>query len=161
MLIGLLWDDDAPPPAAGVVGDVEGTDAAGEQTPADPAATPAPDAAPQTPGSVEPPVEPPVTGETPPPEPDLGTPVAVFNSTSVQGLAADAAETLEDAGWTEVEPANFTGGSLAVSTVRYGDPAVEVSARAVADALGITAVELAESDAVDGIEVVLELDYTR
>jgi hypothetical protein len=97
---------------------------------------------------------------TPEVEPDLGTPVLVLNSTSVAGLASEAAADLEDAGWTAVSSGNYTGGTLAGSTVRYASADLEASARAVATELGIAAVELDDSDAGDGIEVVLELDFT-
>lgn len=96
---------------------------------------------------------------TPAPAPDLDTPVIVYNATSTSGLAAAAVGTLEDAGWTDATPADFTGASLTASTVLYGAPELESSARAAAEALGIATVELAETDAVDGIEIVLESDF--
>jgi hypothetical protein len=118
------------------------------------------------PAATEPPAtEPPATQapappvETPAPTPDLATPVTVFNSTSVSGLAADAADRLTEAGWSDVGSGNYPGGTLPSSTVFYGTADLEVSARAVADVLGIDVVELAESDTTDGIEVVLERDF--
>jgi hypothetical protein len=83
----------------------------------------------------------------------------VLNSTSVQGLAAEAAEQLEDAGWSDVGSGNYPGGTLPASTVYYAAADLEVSARAVAEVLGIDAVELAENDTTEGIEVVLERDF--
>ncbi|WP_298461733.1 LytR C-terminal domain-containing protein [uncultured Cellulomonas sp.] len=165
VVVNLVWDEREPAPSAqgtaeAPAGDGTVTEGATPETPAaDPTGTPAP-VEPTTPAP-EPTPEP--TPEPPPPapEPDLATPVSVFNSTSVTGLAADAAEQLEDAGWTEVEAANYTGGTLPSSTVSYAGPELEVSARAVAAVLGITTVQLAESDAVDGIQVVLERDFAR
>jgi hypothetical protein len=153
-VVALVWDDRAP---ESTTTDVVAAPEA-EETPA-PTGEPAPTTT--EPEATEPPTTPPAV-ETPPPpapEPDLGTPVTVFNSTSVQGLAADAAGQLEDAGWSEVESGNYPGGTLPASTVFYGTAELEVSARAVAEVLGIDAVQLAESDATDGIEVVLERDF--
>jgi LytR cell envelope-related transcriptional attenuator len=155
VVVALVWDERGPgtTPATDVAAPAA-TDAA--PTEPDPAATepPATEAAP-----VEPTPVPPVETPPPPPEPDLATPVVVFNSTSVQGLAADAAEQLADAGWSDVDSGNYPGGTLAASTVFYAAAELEVSARAVAEVLGIDVVELAESDATDGIEVVLERDF--
>ncbi|NMR20305.1 LytR C-terminal domain-containing protein [Cellulomonas fimi] len=122
-----------------------------------PAETPAESAAPEE-TTAPPPPPPPVETPEPEPEPDLGTAVVVYNSTSRSGLAASAAGVLEDAGWEAVSAANYTGGTLPSSTVRYGSSELEVTARAAAAELGIDTVEL-DGD-VDGIEVVLENDYT-
>ena len=167
-LVGYVWDEREPAPSAQGPGAATGepaTDApAGVGT--DPGASPSP------------------LGE-----PDLASPVRVVNATSVRGLAAEVAERLRAAGWTEVSTGNYAGEDLATSTVRYAAPELEASARAVADELGITAVELAgaddagaatddaeaddassEDDAgsdddaaeaaeIEGIEVVLEADF--
>ena len=104
--------------------------------------------------------------QTPPPTPepaatpDLATPIVVFNSTSRSGLAGSAAEVLTAAGWESATSANYTGETLKSSTVIYGSAELEVTARAAADALGITTIQLAEVDTVTGLEVVLESDYT-
>jgi LytR cell envelope-related transcriptional attenuator len=157
VLVAYVWDERGPTPSAGTgdaAPDAVATEASPTETaPAEPAPTEPPAGeAPAAPTPVE-------TTPAPPPSPDLGTPVTVFNSTSVQGLAADAADRLEDAGWSEVASGNYPGGTLPSSTVFYGSAELEVSARAVAEVLGISAVELAESDATDGIEVVLERDF--
>jgi cytoskeletal protein RodZ len=149
-LVGYVWEDRAPTPSA------QGT--AG-QAPQGTTPPPSPsDAAPEESPRPEPTTDAP-TATTPAPAPDLSTPVSVVNSTTVPGLAADAAGQLEAAGWTEVVFGNFTG-TLPASTVRYATAEQEGSARAVADTLGIDTVELAADDAVGGIEVVLEADYT-
>jgi cytoskeletal protein RodZ len=154
-VVALVWDERGPgaTPTADVAAE-PGAEAT-EPAPTEPAPT---DTAPPAtePPATTPPAE---TPPPPPPEPDLETPVTVFNSTSVQGLAADAAGQLEDAGWSEVDSGNYPGGTLPASTVFYGTAELEVSARAVAEVLGIDVVELAESDATDGIEVVLERDF--
>ena len=85
----------------------------------------------------------------------------VLNSTSTGGLAGRARDTLEAAGWTNVATGNFSG-TLPASTVFYAedDDELEASARAVAEELGITNVELDAARATDPITVVLEADFT-
>jgi len=160
VVVDLVWGDDAPTPSAQgtsqtlVPQDTPTPDTATQDgTPEEPAT------APTTPAPVVTTTAPAPVEEPPAPEPDLDAPVSVVNSTSVTGLAARAADRLEDAGWTEVVAGNYRGGTLASSTVLYAGPDLEVSARAVADVLGITAVELAESDDAEGIQVVLERDF--
>ncbi len=152
VVIGFLWDEREAAPTA-QPGSAVSEPAAADDPATEPGAEEPTDAAPAPTPSAS------ATEEPPAPEPDLGTPVVVLNSTSVAGLASEAAEELTDAGWTAVRSGNFPGGTLPGSTVRYAAVDLEASARAVADALGIATVELAESDATDGIEVVLELDY--
>ena len=141
-LVGYVWDEREPAPSAQGSGPAGGAPAGEAAAGAvDPGATASP---------------------SPQGEPDLAAPVSVVNATSVQGLAAEVAQRLRDAGWTEVSTGNYAGEGLATSTVRYGAPELEASARAVADELGITAVEAAEAGddvAIEGIEVVLEGDF--
>ena len=168
VVIGLLWDERRAAPLAGAsepAAIAESSPPAAEQPPTEPAA-PADGEAPADPGTtadptagVEPPAAVPNAAPTPVPTADLATPVTVLNATGVAGLAAATADRLEDAGWTRVGSGNFTGGTLPGSTVRYPTADLEASARAVATELGITAVELAGPDAVDGIQVVLEGDF--
>jgi hypothetical protein len=159
VVIGFVWTGRGVAPSAQPTTEVsESTGAtdpeatAGTAAPTEPEPTPA-----ETTAAPEPSATP-----TPAPtaEPDLGTPVLVLNSTSVSGLASAAAAELEDAGWTAVSSGNFRGGTLPASTVRYASADLEASARAVATELGITAVELADPDAGEAIEVVLEADFT-
>ena len=148
--VELVWDGRR----AGPVAEPDDLVVEGEATPTESApATPDPSA---TPTPVEP--VPTTTTPPPPPEPDLSTPVTVLNSTSVQGLAAEAAGRLEEAGWTQIDAGNYPGGTLPSSTVFYGSAELAVSARAVAEALGISAVEPPES-ATTAIEVVLERHF--
>lgn len=116
----------------------------------------------ETPDATEPtePVEPevPVEPETPvePPAPvaDTATPVRVLNATSRQGVAAGAAETLAEAGWTDVVADNFTGTRPSGSLVYYKDADSEDEAREVAQLLGITEV-LEAPNLVGPVSVVL------
>jgi len=160
VVIGFLWDERQAAPTATDAGSVSEPAPVADATdaPAEPEATTSPDTPAPEPTPAPPSPEP-TADPTPEPTPDLSTPVLVLNSTSVRGLAADAADRLEDAGWSDVDSGNFTGGSLPGSAVRYAAAELEASARAVADALGIATVELAEDDAPDGIEVVLEADF--
>nr|WP_237728356.1 LytR C-terminal domain-containing protein [Cellulomonas sp. APG4] len=112
-----------------------------------------------TEGATEEP-EPEVTEEAPPPEPDLALPVEVFNATNRSGLAGRAGDTLEGAGFTSVTTGNWDQADPAASVVRYPPDETGVTAataQAVADALGIAAVE--ESAEATGIVVVLMDDF--
>ena len=101
-------------------------------------ATPPPDTAPTgattepgTPGQPPPPAPtttttaapPPATGAPPPPAPQppppTAEPVRVYNNSTIQGLAARAAEDFRRAGWTVVEVSNYPGGILPTSTVYF------------------------------------------
>lgn len=97
--------------------------------------------------------------ETPAAPADLTSPVVVLNATTTPGLASGAVAVLEDAGWTDASANDFTGAPLDSSTVFYASADLEVTARAAAEELGIGAVELAENDTVEGIEIVLEGDF--
>ncbi len=125
--------------------------------------TPAPTAtAPQTPGAeptgeeTEPAGEQePTQEETSAPAPDFATTVTVYNAAGIQGLAAKGAERLEQAGFTEVVPTNFTGTKPEASTVYYASEEDSTTASVVASALGISAVELDPAQAPSGVVVVL------
>ncbi|WNB85277.1 LytR C-terminal domain-containing protein [Cellulomonas sp. ATA003] len=149
VVVNLVWGERTPTPSAQGTGVVVGADEApADDTGADdpsspPVAEPEPTAAP-----------------VPSPEPDLEVPVQVLNATSVVGLAARAAEQLEDAGWTQVSTDNYAGTPVPSSRVTYAAPDLEVSARAVADVLGIETTVLARGGAADGVVVVLEQDVT-
>jgi len=124
------------------------TDAASESPPETPAVTPS-----------EIPAQTPSVTPTPTPTADLSTPVVVFNSTSRSGLAATAVKALKAAGWKSATPKNYTGGTLASSTVLYSSAELEASAQAAAKVLGITTVTPAKAGAVTGLQIVLESDY--
>jgi hypothetical protein len=100
--------------------------------------------------------------ETPTPEvpaADLTRSVVVENATNTSGLAAGAAGTLEDAGFTAVDTGNWDGDSPAASTVYYPAPADQGTAQAVAAALGIATVQESADVAGDVVRVVLADDF--
>ncbi len=119
---------------------------AGPTDPADPAATPSP--------TPEPTPEPP-----PPPPADPARQVDVFNATNRSGLAGNAAERLEDAGFTDVSALNWDGDDPAASVVYYGAPTDVTTAQLVGSTLGIAQVVQDAALAPDGIVVVLAADF--
>lgn len=134
-----------PPPAATAA--AEPTADAGAATPdatdavtpdaepADEATTePADEATDEATAEPEEPVEPPAEVA------DTTTSIRVLNATGRSGVAAGAAETLTDAGWSDVVADNFTGTEPTSSLVYFKDSTSEASAREVAQLLGITQV---------------------
>jgi hypothetical protein len=93
------------------------------------------------------------------PTPLFATPVTVYNSTSIRGLAAQGAAALKGAGFTKVTAENFTGKKPKTSTVFYASDDLKVTAEAAAASLGITTVTLSPPDAANGIAVVLVSDF--
>lgn len=67
--------------------------------------------------------------------------VRVFNNSTVSGLAAETATTLESSGWTVSETGNYSTGNVAKTTVYYsaGSSAEKQAAQEIATELGITA----------------------
>lgn len=113
--------------------------------------TPEPEATPEP----EPEPEP-----TPEPEPlDQAVAVQVLNGAGVSGLAGRTVEVLVAAGWTAVEPGNYTSAEPSSSTVFYASPELADEAAAIAQQLGIEPVtELAD---VSSIVVVLRPDFSE
>ncbi len=105
------------------------------------------------------------SGETPPPpaEPapragadaDRTTPVVVLNSTRTSGLAASAAEGLEEGGWSVAETGDQPGGSVPITLVRYRDAEQEATARAVAGSLGGSPAVEQDASAKPGVVTVI------
>ena len=118
-------------PTDGTDGDTE--EVTGAETP-DTAEPAEPTTEPEIPVEPETPVEPPVAAV------DTTTAVRVLNATGRQGVAAGAAETLTDAGWTDVVADNYTGTRPSSSLVYFKDSDSEAEAREVAQLLGITEV---------------------
>lgn len=87
---------------------------------------------------VEPPAEPEVPVEPETPVVDTSTAVRVLNATGRSGVAAGAAGTLTDAGWSDVVADNFTGTRPTSSLVYFKSSESEAAAREVAQLLGIT-----------------------
>lgn len=106
--------------------------------------------------------EPTTPATTPPPAPtaDLTREVEVFNSTNTSGLAASAAERVEEAGFTSVTPGNWQGEDPDASVVYYPVAADIATAQAVAAALGIGSVQESAEEAGERIVVVLASDYS-
>lgn len=103
--------------------------------------------------------EAPATEDTPEPTPDLAADVRVLNAANVSGLAAGAAEQLEDAGFTAVTTGNGTAGGSTASTVFYATPELAVTAQQVGTTLGITNVVESADVAGDGVVVLLLRDF--
>ncbi len=72
---------------------------------------------------------------------DYNVKISVLNGTGTQGLAAEKVSELADAGFPGATAANAEGWVTQVPTVYYEDPALEASAQAVGEALGITNVQ--------------------
>lgn len=69
--------------------------------------------------------------------------VTVLNGTATRGLATRAIEQLNEAGWTQnITPGNASATDVATTTVYYEDPSQEGAARGLAEALGITNIQL-------------------
>lgn len=86
---------------------------------------------------------------------DYGAEVAVLNNSGVDGLAGESAELLEGHGFTHVFAENAQEWTTEVNTVYYADPAMENTAKRVAELLGIDAVEHYEAASADGAVVVI------
>ncbi|WP_263120898.1 LytR C-terminal domain-containing protein [Cellulomonas fimi] len=103
--------------------------------------------------------EPPATEEAPAPTADLAQAIEVLNAANRNGLAADAADQLGTAGFTSVTAGNGSASTADVTTVFYATPELQVTAQAVADALGITTVTESADVADGGIVVLLRSDF--
>ena len=110
----------------------------------------------EAPVTEEPPAEEP-TPEAPPI--DQSVTVSVLNGAGRQGLAGRVAETLTTAGWTSVEPGNYTSAQPQTSAVYYASADLAPAAQAVAETLGIATVQ--ELGEVTSITVVLRSDFAE
>lgn len=101
------------------------------------------------------------TTTAPPPSPaavDRAVPVRVLNNSLVPGLAARTATQLQSDGWANVTSGNYSGGTVAKTTVYYGDsPGEREAAQAIAQELGATAEPKTggPGDTVTGVIVIL------
>jgi LytR cell envelope-related transcriptional attenuator len=68
-------------------------------------------------------------------------PVRVLNNSTVSGLAAQTAKTLESDGWTVGETGNYSDGSVSATTVYFtsSSPTEKQAATEIAATLGVTA----------------------
>lgn len=144
-------------------GDDEPSAAPSEATPAEPSEEPSDETEP--PDDEEPSEEP--EEETTEPEPeesengldedvDETTTVSVLNGSGVDGLAAQAASQLGEAGFTSVSAGDYGSGSPEVTTLYYRNSDLEATAQAVADELGISAITEAAS-ATENVEIAIVL----
>lgn len=100
------------------------------------------------------------TPEAPPPPPlDQARPVDVFNATNRSGLAGNASDRLEAAGFTDVSALNWDGDEPAASIVYYATANDITTAQLVGQTLGIAQLVESAADAPEGIVVVLADDY--
>lgn len=125
------------------------------KAPSGEASTPAKSTEPSDETSSESAESPEPTSEAPTPEVDLTTGVTVYNAAGIKGLAASTVTTLEGAGFTNVTGTNFSGTKPDVSTVYYASDDQKATADLVAETVGLDTVTQSESDADDGISVVL------
>ncbi|MGL5858373.1 MAG: LytR C-terminal domain-containing protein [Angustibacter sp.] len=102
----------------------------------------------------------PSTSVKPRPKPsvtaDKTTPITVLNDTGITGLAARAAKSLEEQGWTVESTGNYQGDQPSTA-VFYPDSAQKATASALVDDLG--GGEVKQSSDFDGITIVLGNDY--
>ncbi len=100
------------------------------------------------------------TPEPPPPPPlNQARPVDVFNATNRSGLAGNASDRLQAAGFTDVSALNWDGEDPASSIVYYPTADDITTAQTVAQTLGIGQVVESATEAPEGIVVVLATDY--
>ena len=97
----------------------------------------------------------------PPPPPALNQarPVDVYNATNRSGLAGNASDRLQAAGFTDVSALNWDGDDPAASIVYYATADDVTTAQTVAQTLGIAQVVESATEAPEGIVVVLATDY--
>ncbi|MEV0249378.1 LytR C-terminal domain-containing protein [Nocardia sp. NPDC050712] len=98
--------------------------------------------------------------ETPAPAPaatvNRAVPVQVLNNSMVAGLASKTAAELTANGWTNVSAANYAGGTIAKSTVYYGNTAGEKEAALqIANELGVSAEPKSGGISDAGVVVIL------
>lgn len=122
-----------------------------------PVESPGPDATAEAPATPAPEETTPEATTAPPAGPVQSTAVTVLNGTGRSGLAATKANALKAAGWTAVTPDNYKG-TRTTSVVLYATPELQVTAQAVADALGVATIEQSD-DAKGAIVVALLKDY--
>lgn len=100
------------------------------------------------------------TPEPPPPPPlNQARPVDVYNATNRSGLAGNASDRLEAAGFTDVSALNWDGDDPAASIVYYATADDVTTAQTVAQTLGIAQVVESATEAPEGVVVVLAADY--
>ena len=94
----------------------------------------------------------------------LSVPLRIYNNSTIQGLAARAAEDFRRAGWPVEEVGNYPGGIIPTSTV-YFRPGTneEAAARALGEQFRLRVEPRFDGiqDASAGIIVIVTNDYER
>jgi cell division septation protein DedD len=95
--------------------------------------------------------------------------VTVLNGTTTRGLATEAIEKLNAAGWPQsITPGNASVSDVGTTTVYYEDPSQEGAARGLAEGLGVGRIQLStqfqipveeDEEPVLQLTVVLGADY--
>jgi hypothetical protein len=90
------------------------------------------------------------------------TTIKILNGVGRAGLAADAKNKLQTAGWTTVSTGDAKQLGVPTTTVYYSDPTLRGVALGVAQSLGTTAVAQSDEYASEGTQltVVLGADYS-
>lgn len=87
--------------------------------------------------------------------------VTVLNGTTTKGLATRAIAQLNEAGWTQnITPGNASATDVTTTAVYYEDPSQEGAARGLAEALGVSNIQLSTQFQIpveEGEEPVLQL----
>lgn len=105
----------------------------------------------------------PTPTETPTAAPtiDPNSMVTVLNGTETRGLATQAIEQLNAAGWTQsITPGSASATDVETTTVYYEDPTQEGAARGLAEALGIGSIQLSTQFQIpvgEGEEPILQI----
>ncbi|PXA82534.1 hypothetical protein DCC26_00335 [Auritidibacter sp. NML120779] len=85
-------------------------------------------------------------------EVDYQAPVSVYNSTTINGLAAQTEAELTQAGFNVVTVGDWNGGPVTSNIVYFDDPALQATAEEVASQVGGQA---QQNDTVSGLTVVV------
>jgi hypothetical protein len=92
---------------------------------------------------------------------DPASMVTVLNGTATKGLATRAIEQLNAVGWTQnITPGNASANDVTTTTVYYEDASQEGAARGLAEALGVTNIQLStqfQIPVTEGEEPILQL----
>ncbi|SFO02917.1 LytR C-terminal domain-containing protein [Mycetocola miduiensis] len=87
--------------------------------------------------------------------------VTVLNGTETRGLATEAIEKLNEAGWTQsITPGNASATDVETTTVYYADPSQEGAARGLAEGLGVGNIQMStqfQIPAEEGEEPIMQL----
>lgn len=156
----VLWNQDIVGPSTDSTPTVTVTPPAQQTPEPEPTVTDTATEEPTSPEPDEPEVEPePEPTQTEDPEPVIVTDaqIHVRNGANVQGLAGEQQSVLETAGYTNIEANNIQSSQIpgGANVVTYSEERLADTAQAVADALGIAAVDGSGTPGGAEIEVLL------